>query len=133
VVNCLVVGARFCHFNRVESMLKLQQMLTVLPMMKLVVSIALFYYVIMTDNGAVMLSYMDTIISTIALLYKTFLWFMIIAIAWGWQIFKTSLSREEEKEVISLNVLVFLTTCFDLLCLVLNISEIGPVILYLNT
>jgi hypothetical protein len=71
--------------------------------------------------------YLDTVITTLLSIFKTIMWFVIIILSWGWQIYKTTLSRDEMRKFIALYVFVYMTVCFDQVLDLMVVKDIGSV------
>jgi hypothetical protein len=82
-----------------------------------------------TSNSSMVKIYLDTIITTLNSIFKTILWFMIIMIASGWQIFKIVLTREEMKRYIAIYILIYIAICFDQIIDLISYENNGLVII----
>jgi hypothetical protein len=81
------------------------------------------------SNSSMVKIYLDTIITTLNSIFKTILWFMIIMIASGWQIFKIVLTREEMKRYIAIYILIYIAICFDQIIDLISYENNGLVII----
>ena len=119
------------YINHITS---LQKVLTSLPLVKFILGLLIYYYVDIsrdeeTEEGkdTLMKVYLDTIITTLMSIFKTVLWFLIIMLASGWQIYKSVLSREEMRKFIILYIFIYLAVCFDQVLDLMSQNPIGPV------
>lgn len=84
-----------------------------------------------TGQNSLVKIYLDTIITTLTSILKTILWFIIVMISTGWQIYKNILTREEMRRFIALYVFIYLAVCFDQIIDIMANARIGRVYIYL--
>jgi len=88
---------------------------------KLVHSLLLIYYAYLNIKRAslpvkeenFLISYADTIITTLSDVLQSLLWYLLIVIAYGWQIHKGLFTRNEVKNSIMVFILLYILICFD--------------------
>lgn len=77
----------------------------------------LLYYIIQSGRDmtqtAVMDFYLLTIIYTLESVTKTFIWFMLIFIAFGWGVYRQYLNSAEIKKTIFIFILIYFIFCLD--------------------
>jgi hypothetical protein len=89
VVSFLTIAAWHIAVYRIyiNQVTTLQKVLTILPFLKFMLSLLIFYYVSITDESdynkvSLMKVYLDTVITTLLSIFKTIMWFLIIILSW---------------------------------------------------
>jgi hypothetical protein len=111
----------------------LQKILTALPYLKAILAILMVFYIQQGSfdpkNKSMVSVYLDTIIATLNSIFKTILWFLIIIVATGWQLYKSVLNRDEMRKFIALYIFIYITVCFDQIIDLVSYGDIGLVTL----
>jgi hypothetical protein len=109
----------------------LQKVLSILPYLKSVMSILLIFYLKQNDieqmNKSLISQYFDTLITTMNLIFRTIFWFLCIMTACGWQIYKSTLTRQEMRKFIVLYIFIYLAICLDQILNLVTNKTIGQV------
>jgi hypothetical protein len=113
----------------------LQRILVLLPYFKFTMSCLIIYYIQTIseknlNNTAKRYEdpmdkiYYDTLISTVAAIYKTLYWFSLILIANGWHIFTNSLQNLKLSNYVCIYMTIYLVICFDQ---ILDLTEVNHI------